>query len=107
MKLSVGFIGLGAMGSSHVNSIHRLCGDRATVAGICGKNEANLKRARDIAPSATVFRDEAELLRSSVDAVFVSTPNFTHLPLALEALRAGKHLFLEKPCGISRSLRAL
>ncbi len=37
-----------------------------------------------------------------MDAVAISTPNFTHVPLALESLRAGKHVFLEKPCGITQ-----
>ena len=102
MKLRIGFIGLGAMGASHVNSIHKLCSDRAEVSAVCANNEANLKKALDIAPSAKVFKNDRELIHTDLDAVFVSTPNFTHVPLALETLRAGKHLFLEKPCGITR-----
>ncbi len=102
MKLRIGFAGLGVMGVSHVNSIQKLCGEQAEVTAVCARNKTNLRRALESAPRAKVFADEAELIQSPLDAVFVSTPNFTHVTLALETLKAGKHLFLEKPCGITR-----
>jgi len=102
MKLQIGFIGAGAMGLSHVNSIQKLCGDRAEVAAVCDTSEANLQKAVAAAPGARVFKKPSELIESPVDAIFVSTPNFTHTGLALEILRADKHLFLEKPCGITK-----
>mgnify|MGYP003350594774 CR=1 FL=1 len=70
---------------------------------LCGRNEANLRRALEVAPNARVFTDELELINSDLDAVCISTPNFNHVPLALATLKAGKHLFLEKPCGITRT----
>jgi predicted dehydrogenase len=100
-KLRIGFIGLGAMGLSHVQSIRKLCHDRAEVTALCAMNEANLKNAVAEAPGARVFRKKAELIQSPLDAIFVSTPNFTHVNLAEAVLSAGKHLFLEKPCGIT------
>ena len=101
MRLRVGFIGLGAMGFSHLNSIARLCRDDAEITAICSTNSASIRKALDIAPGAKVCKRESELLAAPLDAVFVSTPNFTHVPLALEALKRGLHLFLEKPCGIT------
>ncbi len=100
-KLKCGFLGIGAMGRSHVDLIHNQCGDRAEAVAICGRNEDNLKKTLEIAPHARVFDNESELIQSDLDAVFVSTPNFTHLQWAKEIVDAGKHLFLEKPCGIS------
>ena len=102
MKLRIGFVGVGMMGLSHVNSIRKLCGDRAEIAAVCDSNEANLKKAMEVAPNAKVFGNATELVAAPLDAVVVSTPNFTHAGLALEILRAGKHLFLEKPCGITK-----
>ena len=102
MKLRIGFIGLGAMGLSHVRSIRKLCGDRAQIAALCGTRDANLNAAATEFPEAKGFKGPAELIASDLDAVFVSTPNFTHVRLAEEILNAGKHLFLEKPCGINR-----
>src|SRR5204863_3460896 len=102
MKLRFGFIGLGAMGLSHVRSIRTLCPDKAEVAALCAMNEANLEKALAEAPGAKVFKRKSDLIQSPLDAVFVSTPNFTHATLAEEILGSGKHLFLEKPIGITR-----
>ena len=56
MKLRIGFIGLGAMGLSHVQSIRRLCSDQAEIAALSDMTEANLQQALQIAPSAKVLR---------------------------------------------------
>src|SRR5690348_3790757 len=101
MKLRVGFIGIGAMGLSHVKSIHEGCSPQAEAVAICSNNESNIQKALAVAPKARAFKDEASLIDSDLDAVFISTPNFTHARLALQVLRAGKHLFLEKPIGIT------
>lgn len=101
-KLRIGFIGLGAMGLSHVHSIRTLCPDKAEVTALCAMNEANLEKALAEAPGAKVFKRKSDLIQSPLDAIFVSTPNFTHASLAEEILGSGKHLFLEKPIGITR-----
>src|SRR5205823_6806002 len=101
MKLRIGFIGLGAMGLSHAQSIRRLCGDKAEVAALCDMSQPNLQTALEAFPDAKKFKEPTELIKSALDAVFVSTPNFTHAQLAEEILASGKHLFLEKPCGIT------
>jgi predicted dehydrogenase len=102
MKLRIGFIGLGAMGLSHLKAIHRLCADKAEITALCGATDANFQAAIEVAPAAKRFKQPDQLIQSELDAIFVSTPNFTHAKLAEEILSAGKHLFLEKPCGISR-----
>ena len=102
MKLRIGFIGLGAMGLSHVKAIQRLCGDKVEIAALCGATDTNFQAAAEVAPTAKRFKQPSQLIQSRLDAIFVSTPNFTHAKLAEEILGAGKHLFLEKPCGITR-----
>jgi len=50
---------------------------------------------------ATVYSDYATALaESGVDAVYVATPQSTHIELSLAALDAGKHLLCEKPLGL-------
>ena len=59
-------------------------------------------RARALAEAywAKVYEDYGELLEN-VDAVAIATPDAAHVPLALEAVRRGRHVFLEKPVGLS------
>ena len=101
MKIRTGFIGIGVMGLSHLKAMHLDNGHNTEAVAICGSNPDHIKRALEIAPKAQVFQNAEELICSDLDAIFVSTPNFTHVSLALEVLRAGKHLFLEKPVGIT------
>ena len=89
------------MGLSHVSAVADLCQGLAEVSSVCSNNADHIQQALKLAPKANVFKHESELIASALDAVFVSTPNFTHVPLALQILKARKHLFLEKPCGIS------
>lgn len=59
-------------------------------------------RARSLAEAywAKVYEDYEVFLRD-VDAVAIATPDATHVPLALEAVRQGKHVFLEKPVAVN------
>ncbi|MGD9907408.1 MAG: Gfo/Idh/MocA family protein, partial [Mesotoga sp.] len=50
---------------------------------------------------ATVASFEEILENSSVDIVDICTPTFTHRELAVRALRAGKHVFCEKPVALT------
>ena len=97
----MGFIGLGAMGSSHLRLFHEDCSRDAVAVAICAGNPDNIARAKKIAPDAELIKNERKLIDADLDAVVISSPNFTHVPLALETLKSGKHLFLEKPVGIT------
>ncbi|MEW6304721.1 MAG: Gfo/Idh/MocA family oxidoreductase [Verrucomicrobiota bacterium] len=100
--LRLGFIGIGAMGLSHVKQFHVKQAARARAVAVCSRNDANIRKALEVAPDARVFRDERELIHSDLDAVVISSPNSTHAALARETLASGKHLFLEKPVGVTR-----
>ena len=51
---------------------------------------------------AHAYTDYKEALADeNIDAVYVSTPVFLHVPQAIEALNAGKHVIVEKPVGVS------
>ena len=44
---------------------------------------------------------ESLLSRDDIDGVVIAVPNFQHAPLAIQALKAGKHVLLEKPMALS------
>jgi len=79
-----------------------------TAAGIAAAGNATLAVAMDANPALAadlaarfggrVAPDYEDVLGSpDVNAVYIATPHFLHLPMAMQATRAGKHVFLEKP----------
>lgn len=103
MKLRLGILGSGTRGRCHLQTLQSVFANQVEVVAWGGRETDGLERANEIVPGVRLFEDEGELLRSGLDAVCVATPNFTHVPLALQVLKAGKHLLLETPCGITRA----
>jgi len=76
-------------------------GSRSEVVGVCDVDEV---RAKELASEcgAQAFIDYTTALADSgVDAVYVATPVFLHVPHATQALEAGKHVLVEKPAGVN------
>ncbi len=95
-------IGTGAWGINHV----RVCAAEAgcELVAIADPDPRAVARAREFAPDAEAFSDAEAVLRSpAVDAVVLATPAPTHAGLALAAIRAGKHVLVEKPLAMSVS----
>jgi predicted dehydrogenase len=99
--LKIGFIGVGAMGRSHVDLFHCKSEGRGVATAICSRNPENISKAKEQAPDVEVFDNESALIGSDIDAVVISSPNHTHLDLTRQVVKADKHLFLEKSCGIT------
>ncbi|CAM3679848.1 Gfo/Idh/MocA family oxidoreductase [Cohnella lubricantis] len=100
-KVRYGVIGVGNMGSSHVDTIRsgRIAGAEVTAIcdGVAGKREWAKERWPDIA----VFEDSASMLASGlVDAVLVACPHYDHPPEAIQAFAKGMHVLIEKPAGV-------
>ena len=91
-----GLIGFGAWGSCHANAISVT--DGAELAAIAVRSEESQAKAREAYPQAEVFGDYRDLLqREDLEAVDIVLPSYLHHEMALETLRGGKHLLLEKP----------
>jgi len=75
---------------------------RAVVVAGADINEAHLADFRQrLNPNAFVTTDYRRLLEQDIDAVAVTSPDFTHETYAVAALEAGKHVFCEKPLAIT------
>jgi predicted dehydrogenase len=100
-RFTVAVVGGGMIGAKHVDAF---CADgRARVKWVCNRSEALVRRWATDPRVERATRDAGEILRDpEVDAVVVATPPDTHAELGLAALRAGKHLLLEKPMALSR-----
>lgn len=95
-RLNVAVVGLGGMGSSHLDWCHNRRGIQVTALADVDAN--HLQRAHAKVSGATAQKDFRELIdRNDVDAVFVATPDHWHGLIATAAANAGKHVFCEKP----------
>jgi len=94
--IRVAVVGYGYWGPNLVrNVIER---PELKLAGLCERDEARAAAFAARVPSGRVYRDYDELLADdAVDAVIVATPPRTHHALVAAALRAGKHVLVEKP----------
>lgn len=95
-KLRIALIGCGGMGMRLGRSLNSLEGARIAVC--CDIDEARaLAATEELGADETVFDHRAALDIQTVDAVIIATPNHLHAPMAINAARAGKHIFTEKP----------
>ncbi len=99
-NVSVAVIGCGYWGRNLVRNMR----DLGALAMVCDATEAGRQLARQLAPKAQVTESISEVLASSVDGVLVATPAETHHDLTIQALRAGKHVFCEKPLSLTYQL---
>lgn len=106
-----GIIGMGVQGTLYA---HILTGtqapDRAliprpegcTLSAVCSRSEKTGELAKEL--GVAWVRDWRELIESDLcDAVILTVPHFLHHEIAVQAMRAGKHVLCEKPAGVRAS----
>jgi len=93
-KLRIAGIGVGGMGLGNLTNL----ADQEIVA-LCDVDHAHARNAFQRFPEARRWKDFREMLaqQDDIDAVMIATPDHTHADIALAALRAGKHVFCQKP----------
>lgn len=97
-RINFGVIGAGNMGTGHLNSlVARSDADNIRVAAVCDVYQKRLTRAVGIC-HGDGYLDYRKLLdRKDIDAVVIATPDHWHAKLALDAMDAGKNVYLQKP----------
>src|SRR4051812_24346329 len=105
-RIRIGFIGPGRRGfGAHVETLSRLYKDRANIelAAVNDVYEVHRQRAADYIEKQTgkrpaIYRDYREMLASGdLDAVAIATPDHWHAKQAIDSLKAGVHVYCEKP----------
>ena len=93
-KLNLAGIGVGGMGGHNLKQ----CAAENIVA-LCDVDQAYAAHTFKDYPKAKVYRDYREMLekQKDIEAVIVATPDHTHAVIAMEAIRAGKHVYVQKP----------
>ncbi|HHX65061.1 MAG TPA: Gfo/Idh/MocA family oxidoreductase [Chloroflexi bacterium] len=100
--LRLGIVGPGLIWSNTHRPILETLPDHFAISAFSATSESSRRKVEREFPGAPFFTDYGDLVRSpDIDAVLVLTPIVLNAPVAMAALRAGKHVFMEKP--IARS----
>ncbi len=100
-QLNIGIIGAGRIGKVHMQSITYNV-PTAKVLGITDVFKDGLQELADKYGIEKVYEDYKEMLADKdIDAVLVCSSTDTHADISIEAAKAGKHVFCEKPVDLT------
>lgn len=96
-RLNVGFVGVAHRAEADLAEVSAL--KNVNVIALCDINETYLAAASAKFPGAEVYHDFRHMIdgERDLDAVVVATPDHTHAIATVTALKAGKHVYCEKP----------
>lgn len=99
-KIKAGIIGTGFVGPSHVEAVRRL--GYVEMAALAEDGQELAENKADSLSIPRAYGDWRELLADpQIEVVHIATPNTLHYPMAVEAIRAGKNVFVEKPLAMN------
>src|SRR5262245_27995818 len=94
-RLHVGIIGVAGQGAFNLGGA---AGAGAAIVALCDVDENRAGKAREQYPQAKFYTDFRQLLdQKGLDAVVVATPDHTHAVATVAGLKAGLHVYCEKP----------
>ena len=95
-RILVGMIGCGGRGQHVMGAFQKDA--KVQIAAVCDVYAQRVDEAQQKAAGARGFTDHRKLLDvKELDAVDISTPDHWHAPIAIDALNAGKDVYVEKP----------
>lgn len=93
-KLNIAGVGVGGMGKANLQACHE-----ENIVALCDVDQKYAGKVFDRYPKAAKYVDYREMFdkQKDIDAVIVATPDHTHAVIALAAIKAGKHVYVQKP----------
>ncbi len=112
-KVKLGIIGIGNMGSGHLQQIWKNTNPEIEVTAIADLNPERLEWAKEALikareenpelniPDLAIFADGSDLIQSGTcEAIIIAVPHYDHPRYAIEGLQNGLHVMCEKPAGV-------
>ncbi len=97
-RVNVGFMGVGIRGHILMEAVKATGQANLVAAADCYQGHLDRAKERTDGKIDTVFAQYKKLLdRKDLDAVVIATPDHWHMPMVLDALSAGKDVYIEKP----------
>lgn len=97
-RIRIAVIGCGGMGTGHLSGlVKRGDKDNLRVVGVCDVYQRRLTRAEKIAAVKGTGDYRTLLDDKGLDAVLIATPDHWHGKISIDAMEAGKHVYVEKP----------
>src|SRR6185503_10146934 len=97
-RIRFGVIGCGGMGTGHLGSlVKRSDADNIKVLAVSDVYQRRLTRANTICKGDGYLDYRKLLERPDLDAVLIATPDHWHAKISIDAMEAGKHVYVEKP----------
>ena len=95
--VQIASIGVGVRGGGNARSLSRI--KEFNIVGICDVYAKKAEAVKaSLAPNAVTFTDHRRVLEmKNLDAVLIATPDHWHVPIATDAIHAGKDVYCEKP----------
>ncbi|MHC4364045.1 MAG: Gfo/Idh/MocA family protein, partial [Planctomycetota bacterium] len=97
-KLNIAGIGVGGMGSADLQSVAS-----ENIVALCDVDQSYAAETFKTYPNAKIYKDYRKMLdkQKDIDACIIATPDHTHACITMAAIRAGKHVYVEKPLSYS------
>ena len=109
-KIRLGIIGIGNMGSGHARNVVEGRCPEFELTAVADINPERIEWAKkEISDKAVYFTDTIEMLDSGlIDACIVAVPHYNHPTYAIECMKRGIHVMVEKPAGVyARQVREM
>lgn len=97
-RLNIGVIGCGGMSNEHMKALLQMKkSDNIDITAVCDVYTKRLDQAKELT-KAQAFKNYQDILgNKNIDYVLIATPEHWHYQMTIDAISAGKHIYVEKP----------
>ena len=101
-QIRIALIGFGSMGRNYTAMLAGNLVPELKLTGVCCRNAGGQQMLRQQYPNIMIYENMDAMVqhRADFDAVLIVTPHTTHISIAMEMAKLGKHILLDKPAGI-------